>query len=124
MKLESEIYLLLKDIIPYNSEKNIVFIAVTLSSYEMFFYSLIQGKYMQCNQLAEEGMIDGEELDNVFSRVAQQVRKAKEFDESMLNIATVVLLDNGASMALEQRRKDESMYRLKKEWKAENNIGI
>ena len=56
------------------------FAAITQTSYEIFFYSYINGVAVQCYELAEQGLIDENDLDRVFEAIAWIIRDSKVFD--------------------------------------------
>lgn len=116
MKLETLLYEKIRDIIPEKSEKTIFFGAISQTSYEMFFYAFIDGKPVQCYELAEQGVMDENELAEVFESVVHIVKESKAFDEGKMNIVTVQVDKSGIELDVEHVDRDERMYRIKKGW--------
>lgn len=116
MKPETLIYEKIKAVIPNGSEKIVTFAAVSVTSYEIYFYSFNGEKYEQCFALAEQGRLDGNELDVAFHEIARIIREAKEFREDKYNIATIIVTKSGVKMHTEYYEKDVHLYKVKKEW--------
>ena len=121
MKPETMMYEMITQIIPENSDKTIFFASITKTSYEIFFYSFINGEPKQCYTLAEEGKLDENKLAEVFDSIADIIRDSKIFKKDKINIATIRFENLQLSMDMEYYEKDVRMYKVKKEWK-ENNI--
>lgn len=120
MKPETLIYEKVRDIIPERSEKTIFFASVSKISYELFFYSYMDGTPVQCYDLIRQGRLDENELDRVFEAIAGILRESKKFMENKNNIATIKVDKSGIRMELEYVEKNAGMYQIKKEWKQEN----
>lgn len=116
MKPETLIYDKVRAIIPNGSEKTTFFAAVGATSYEIFFYALIDGKQKQCFELAEQGLLDENELDSVFGAIADIIKDSKLFKTDKCNVATITIDRTGVKMDVEYHEKDARMYKIKKEW--------
>ena len=117
MKPETLIYDRVKLIIPKNSDKTVFFAAISDTSYEVIFYSFIDGKPVQCFALAEQNILDENELDVVFDDIVNVIKSSKVYKEDKLNIATIILDRAGIEMSVDYHGLDESLYKVKKEWK-------
>lgn len=117
MKIETLIYEKIRPIIPIKSEKTIFFAAISQTSYEVFFYSSIDGKFVQCFQLAEEGILDENELDSVFKSIVNIIKESKFFMLDKYNIVTITIGKSGVKMDIDYYDEDVRMYKVKKEWK-------
>ena len=116
MKPETLIYHKVKNMIPDNSEKNIFFAAIGKTSYEVFFYSFFDNKPIQCFTLAEQDLLDGNELDAIFEEIVNIIKASKIYDENKLNIATIVLDKTGVRMTIDYHEKNARLYKIKKDW--------
>ncbi len=123
MKPETLIYDQIRKITPEKSSRNIFFAAITQTSYEIFFYSYINGVAVQCYELAEQGLIDENDLDKAFGAIAGIIRDSKVFDTAKINIATITVDKSGINMGMEYVDKNARMYKIKKEWE-QNNIEL
>ena len=121
MKPETLIYEKIKKVIPDNSDKTVFFAAISKTSYEVYFYSYIDGNPIQCYELVEQDKLDGNELDESFEAVVDIYKESKHFNPDKYNIATIKVDKSGIKMDVEYFEKDVRMYKLKKDWK-ENNI--
>lgn len=117
MKPETLIYDRVKFIIPDNSNKTVFFAAISKMSHEVFFYSYIDEKPIQCFTLAEQNILNENELDAVFEEIVNVVKSSKFYNDSKLNVVTITLDKAGIKMNVEYHDLDESLYRLKREWK-------
>lgn len=120
MKTETLIYEKVRNIILDNSEKTFFFAAISQTSYEMFFYSYIDGKPIQCYELAEEDKLDANELDNVFEAIVDIIKVSKVFNSDKYNIATIKVDKSGIKMSMEYYDRDVRLYKVKKEWEQKN----
>lgn len=120
MKPETLIYDRIRGIIPKDSEKTVFFAAVSRTGYEIFFYSFLGGEIKQCHALAEEGLLDGNVLEEIFEAVADIIRQSKAYAAEQYNIATITVDESGVRMDMKHYAKDARMYRIKKEWKEKN----
>lgn len=116
MKPETLIYDKVRQIIPTGSDKTVFFASITQTSYEVFFYAFINGKAVQCYELAEEGKLDENELDSVFAAIVDVVKESKLFHGDKNNIATITIDKVGVKMDMEYYEKDARLYKIKKEW--------
>lgn len=120
MKPETLIYEKVRDIIPEKSEKTVFFAEVSETSYEVFFYSYIDGKAVQCYEFTEQDKLDENDLDEVFEAIAGIIRKSKVFISGKYNIATIKIDRCGVKMYMDYMDKDVRMYKIKKEWEKNN----
>jgi len=118
MKLETLIYDNLKKVIPLNSIKTVMFAKVANTNYEIYFYSYLadDNNPKQCFSLAEEGVLDENDLDNVFSKIAEDYRKSDKFKEDKNNIITFTIEKNEAKLKVEYYDKGERLNGIKKAW--------
>lgn len=117
MKPETLIYEKIKKIIPEKSEKTVFFAAMSQTIYEVFFYSFIEGNYIQCYELAEQGKLDENELDHVFDAIVDIIKNSKLFIKDKYNIATIKVDKAGIKLDMEYYGKETGIYKIKKEWK-------
>ena len=122
MKPETLIYDKVRQIIPEGSSKTVFFASVTETSYEVFFYAYIDGNPAQCFELAEQELLDENELDTVFADIVDVIKKSKVYQNDKNNIATITVDKSGVKMDMEYVDKNARMYGVKKEWK--KNIAI
>lgn len=55
------------------------------TSRSMEFFVTINGERKQCYELADEGIISDEALDNIFSLIADFIRKSKGYKKGEVN---------------------------------------
>lgn len=91
---------------------------VTDTSYEVVFYAKYDGKMRQSNELAENGILSLNFVDEIYNDVAKIVRNAPEYDVSKMNVVKASERD----VLIEYDEKNCRLYALKKKWKEE--IGI
>lgn len=91
---------------------------VTESSYEVVFYAKYDGKMRQSNDLAEEGVLTLDFVDEIYAAIVKVVREDKKFDSSKMNIIKA----SGEDVVTEYDEKNCRTYGLKKNWKA--SIGV
>jgi hypothetical protein len=91
---------------------------VTDSSYEVIFYATYNGKICQSNDLAENGILSLEFVDDIYASVANVVRSDKKFDPSKMNIVKA----SDEDVTVEYDEKNCRVYALKKKWK--ESVGI
>lgn len=58
---------------------------VSDTSYSIEFFVSISGEKKQCYELADDGIIDEEELDEVFARIAEYIRKGDDYQKGNIN---------------------------------------
>ena len=63
---------------------------VTQSSAEVVFYCKINDKVYQSNNLVEEGLYDGDKMDEFYQKVTAAIRQSEKFRNDMLNIVNKV----------------------------------
>lgn len=119
MKPETLIYDKVRSIIPNGSSKTVFFASVTETSYEVFFYAFIDGNPVQCFELAEQNLLDENELDAVFANIVEIIKDAKVYQNDMNNIATITIDKSDVKLDMAYVEKDARMYVVKKEWKAD-----
>ena len=122
MKLETLIFDKVKKIIPKRSEKTIFFVGITNTSQEVFFYSFIDGKAIQCYTLAERYELDENELAKVFSEVVNLIKESKLYVADKYNVGTIVIDKFGMKMDIECYNMDISEDKIQKEWKQNNSV--
>lgn len=120
MKPETMMYEKITRIVPENSDKTIFFASITKTSYEVIFYSFINGEPKQCYTLAEEGKLDENMLAEVFDSMVNIIRSSKLFKEDKINIATIRFDKSQIKMDMEYYEKDVRMFKIKKEWQQKN----
>ena len=87
---------------------------VTDTSYEVVFYAKYDGKMRQSNDLAEDGILTLDIVDEIYAAVAKDLREDKKYDSSKMNIVKA----SGDDIAVEYDEKSCRTYGLKKNWKA------
>lgn len=122
MKPETLIYEKVRPIIPNGSDKTVFFVAISQTSYEVFFYAFIEGKPVQCFELAEQGSLDENQLDSVFESIVGIIKESKLFRSDKYNISTMTVDKAGVKMDMEYCENDVRMYKIKKEWEQKNIV--
>lgn len=122
MKPETLIFNVIKRIIPEKSKKTIFFVGITDTSQEVFFYSLIEDKMVQCYTLAEQYELDENELSKAFSGVVNIIKASKYYIEGKYNVGTIILDKTGINLDMEYFDMESSEYRIQKEWKLRNHL--
>lgn len=120
MKLETLIFDKVKKILPDNSDKNIFFVGITKTSQEVYFYSFINGEAVQCYTLAEQNILDENELSVIFSEVVELVKSSTLYNPDKYNIGTINIDENGINFDMVYHDMDVSEYRIQKKWKKDN----
>lgn len=121
MKLETLIFDNLKNVIPREASKTVVYANVNETSYEIFFYCLLpQNGYRQCYELAEADALDAHSLDEAFAEIAKNIKADKTYSAECNNLFTFVIDAAGVTMSVEHLAEDTRIYRTKKEWKEKN----
>lgn len=87
---------------------------VTDTSYEVVFYAKYDGKMRQSNDLAEDGILTLDFVDEIYAAVAKVVREDKKYDSNKMNIVKA----SGDDITVEYDEKSCRIYGLKKNWKA------
>lgn len=88
----------------------------TSISSEVFFYAFIEGKAIQCFELAEQDKLDENELDSAFELIVNIIKESEFYKSDRNNIATIAVDKSGVNMNMEYYEKDAHMYKIKKEW--------
>lgn len=120
MKTETMLYDILKGVLPASATKTVLFAEVAETSYEMQFFSLLQDteQYQQCFQMAEEGTLDENALDDAFGRIAGLIRSDVQYKQDEINIFTLIVDKTGVRLVVESFEKSARIYQIKKTWKA------
>lgn len=58
---------------------------VSDTSYSIEFFVSINGERKQCYELADDGVIDEEELDKVSARIAEYIRNGSNYKKGNIN---------------------------------------
>lgn len=87
---------------------------VTDTSYEVVFYAKYDGRMRQSNDLAEDGVLTLDFVDEIYAAVAKVVREDKKYDSGKMNIVKA----SGEEITVEYDEKNCRTYGLKKNWKA------
>lgn len=119
MKPETLIFDKVRKIIPDKSDKTIFFVGITNTSQEVYFYSFIEGKAVQCYTLAEQYELDENELAEVFSEVVRIIKESKLYIPDKYNVGTISVDKAGIKLDMGYHDMDASEYRIQKEWKKE-----
>ncbi len=117
MILERNIYTQAKKVIPKESGETIFFIGITETSHEVFFYSEMDGAYIQCYELQQK---DEYEMENVFERIVQFIKASNQYVPTKYNLFTVKINKRKVTINVEYYNKNEKIYDLKKKWKDKN----
>lgn len=120
MKLETLIFDKVKKILPDNSDKNIFFVGITKTSQEVYFYSFTNGEAVQCYTLAEQNILDENELSLVFSEVVELVKNSTLYNPDKYNVGTINIDENGINFDMVYHDMNVSEYRIQKKWKKDN----
>lgn len=117
MKIETLVFDSLKEIIPRDASKTILFANVTDTSYELFFYCLFKdGVFKQCYTLAGDGILDSHLLDVCFSKIAEQIRADKKYRSDSKNVFTFTVDEQGVYLDVDYYSEDARTYTIKKDW--------
>ena len=117
MKLETLLFDDVRQIIPEGSSRSVFYIGIADTSAEVFFYSWIDGRPVQCYTLAEEGSLNANVLEKVFLVVVNSIRQSKNYHAGEFNLFTLVLDDAGVKLEAEYGKEDVRLYSMKKAWK-------
>ena len=91
---------------------------VTDTSYDVSFYANVDGKRIQSNTMAEEGLLDPVKLMAFYEKIAAVIRAASSFDASALN---VVKVNRNSEVSISKMERNSRVYAIKKEWR---NVAI
>jgi len=91
---------------------------VTDTSYDVTFYADVDGKRIQSNTMAEEGLLDSVKLMAFYEKVATAIREDEGFDPRALN---VVKVNRNSEVSVSQMERNARVYAIKKEWR--NEVG-
>lgn len=58
---------------------------VSDTSYSIEFFVSINGEKKQCYELADDGVVDEEQLDEVLARIAEYIRKGSDYKKGNIN---------------------------------------
>lgn len=117
MKPETLIFDKVRKILPDKSDKTIFFVGITKTSQEVYFYSFINGKPIQCYTLAEQYELDENELAEVFSEIVKIIKDSKRYIPEKYNVGTISVDKSGIKLDMDYYDMDASEYRIQKEWK-------
>lgn len=120
MKPETLIFDKVRKILPDKSEKTVLFVGITKTSQEVYFYSFINGEAIQCYTLAEQYELDENELAEVFSEIVGIIKDSKLYIPDKYNVGTITVDKSGIRLDMGYHEMDASEYRIQKEWKKEN----
>jgi len=116
-KLDS-IFEIIDDDLIKGYSKVVFFCEVERTAYEIYFYAYdVNGEYKQCYELEA---IDSIKLDEMFEKMANLIRESDEFDTEKRNVITIKIEGRSENVAIEHLDKSVGLYKLKKEWKANN----
>lgn len=87
---------------------------ITSSSAEVIFYCKINNKVYQSNNLVEEGLYDGNKMDEFYQKMTAAIRQSEKFRSDMLNI---VKIDKTNNISFQYVPQDCSSFKIKREWK-------
>ena len=121
MKNIEDIFEILDGVLPTGATKTVMFCEVENKSYEIFYYSYFTDKSCkQCYELETEGKMDASILEKGFEKIALFVRDSKEYDAEMRNVVTITIDGIAEDVKVDQFEKNVGLYKIKKEWKANN----
>ena len=120
MELKTRIYNNMKKAIPKEASQTVVYVNISDTSYEIFFYCLMPDmEYKQCYELAEENIIDASALDEIFEQVSKIIQTDNAYHFENNNLFTFIIDASGIKMKVEYLEKNARMYRVKKKWTEE-----
>lgn len=119
MKIESQILDHLQLVIPSSASKIAVFAAITSSSYEVYYYAKVNGKFIQCYD--PDNHFDENDLDDAFAAVVKTLKTSNLYESNKLNVFTITIEGKSVSVDVDYHSRDEHWYKIQKEWK-ENNL--
>lgn len=68
---------------------------------------------------SEDYDIDGNMLDEVFEKLAVEIRKSEKYESEKLNVVTFIVEYTSVKVEFKAYGKEASLYKIKKEWKSE-----
>ncbi len=92
---------------------------VTKTTDEVVFYATVDGKIMQSNALAEDGLLDPLVLDDFYHKIVNIIRSSNKFKEDMMNVVKVST-NNEVDFSYEST--SARIYAIKKNWK--DSLGL
>lgn len=117
MKIETLIFDKIRKVLPLSASKSVLYACVSDTSRELFFYSLMEdGTWKQCFSLAEEGFLEENELEEIFSDIADAIKTDKKFQVSKLNLFSVIFDKTGVKLSVDYYDKNARVYSIKKDW--------
>lgn len=118
--VQNQICTKIETVIPKNADKTIVFAEISDTSHDIFFYSYINSKPHQCYKLAEDGVLDANNLDIVFDQISNIIKRSGLYVSGKCNIVTIVLEKRDVKkISVEYFNNKAGLYNIKKEWKKE-----
>ena len=101
--------------------KVIFFCEVEQKAYEIYYYAFDKtGEYKQCYELVDSDLVDSTILERMFEKMARFIRESDEFDSEKRDVITIKIEGTSENVAIEYFDKSVGLYKLKKEWKANN----
>lgn len=88
---------------------------VTDTSYDVTFYADVDGKRIQSNTMAEEGLLDSVKLMAFYEKIATVIRTDSSFDANALN---VVKVNRNSEVSMSRMERNAHVYAVKKEWRS------
>lgn len=121
MKNIGDVFEVVENVLPSDASKTIMYCEVENKSYEIFYYSYFGDDVCkQCYELESEGAITSEVLEKGFEKIATFIRDSKEYDAEKRNVVTILVDGINEDVKVEQFDKSIGLYKIKKEWKANN----
>lgn len=118
LKIETLIFDKIRKVLPLSASKSVLYACVSDTNRELFFYSLMEGgTWKQCFSLAEEGLLEENELEEIFSDIADVIKADKKFQVSKLNLFSVIFDKTGVNLSVDYYDKNARIYSIKKNWK-------
>ncbi len=118
MTIEQEIYSLLADIIPTNALEILLFCELEKTAYEMKFYVRFPDKSLKdCYTLAEQDMLNEEELNKIFYQIYRKLILTKEYVPMKRNVFTFRTDRTKFFLEVIHYEKNIGLYQIKQEWK-------
>lgn len=63
------------------------------NSYSVEFFATVNGKRMQCYEMADNGLIDEDDLEIITQEIAKELRKSPEYKSGQPNKFSFVIAD-------------------------------
>ena len=88
---------------------------ITDSSSEVIFYCRIDDRIYQSNDLVENGLYDGNKMEDLYQKITGAIRNAEKFRGGMLNI---VKIDKANNISYQYVPQDSGCFKIRREWKS------